>query len=587
MGYYRLDHASYGKTTHSKGAAAKNIAYNAREEAVKAAKEITSHAETIIGYNAREDVTNAVRSHIIPIDPKEAQTWFSEQERSDRKNARMLDRLILSFPRSFSLQQCIETAVDFCQTVTGNKVPWHIGVHYEDDQREQQDWNPHCHIGIRDRHVQTGRRCLYTSAGSRERAELAEKGIKAWSTKAFREEWENTLNRAFERYNIPDRVDCRSYRDRGIDKVPGVHLGPKANALKRKGIQPKTKQAKKTKVRIDRSIFDNGSRAQHNEQLQKDSPKPQKDIHPWLARLREQQTETRKAMYAEQKRDRDALRAVHNKEIAEHKKWAKTLYTAARKAALAETKASMEDRWKAARRIKKREERNAAMATLKLHQKVLYANMNAKHVMQARKTKDDAYAKMRESQIKARADLREQHAAEYNALNRQHLAEQLGKQEEIRRAHAVSGFRRGGMAQQQAAAINLLRQYSRKAPPVQAPELIRAYYRISHIEGGKREALRRSLDAGRQSNLIAAMPRSRHPSQARGAMQPVQDSNQRAREALLTGQHITNGERLNASPGLRARFEARDKKQTIESYWYYAAQHTASKGRGGGGGRSR
>lgn len=165
MGYFRLDHASFGKTKNKSGAAGKNIVYNQRS----AATELTSHAENIIAYNARDEVTSAVRSHIIPTDDREAKKWFLEQERADRKNARMLDRMIMAFPRSFSLEQCIKTAEDFCKTVTQNKVPWHFGIHYEADQKGKDDWNPHVHIGIRDRHIETGRRYLYTRRESSRR----------------------------------------------------------------------------------------------------------------------------------------------------------------------------------------------------------------------------------------------------------------------------------------------------------------------------------------------------------------------------------------------------------------------------------
>src|SRR5262245_54567933 len=107
MAIYSFNHDTFGKTTNVPGAAAKNAAYNARENETRLAS-LDSQAGANAAYNAREEATYAVRSHIIPPDPVEAEAWFREQEKYDRKNARMSDRFIGALPRELTPEQCIE-----------------------------------------------------------------------------------------------------------------------------------------------------------------------------------------------------------------------------------------------------------------------------------------------------------------------------------------------------------------------------------------------------------------------------------------------------------------------------------------------
>ena len=329
MAFYYLNHDSFGKTTNRAGAAAHNVRYNGdlsktqlneflstneqylaehgvhrpegeieahlaqlrqgRSPIGNAAHgtehELTRSAAANAAYNARDEATYAVRSHVIPSDPQEAQAWFQEQERGERKNARMSDRFIGAMPRSLSPEQCLDVAEDFCRTVTQNRVPWHFALHLELDKKNDPDWNPHAHIIFRDRDIETGKRFLHTTAGGKERKELDAKGIEWWDTTKLREAWADALNRGFERYHINDHADHRSYKKQGIDKTPGIHLGPKANAVKRKGLTPESKDFTKGKRRILYTGLDNGTRADHNEQLKQASQEPKRDIHPQLRLL--------------------------------------------------------------------------------------------------------------------------------------------------------------------------------------------------------------------------------------------------------------------------------------------------------------
>ena len=127
------------------------------------------------------------RSHVIPPEPKEAEAWFREQEKGDRKNARMSDRFIGALPRELTPDQCIEAVEKFCREVTQDRVPWHFALHVELDKKNEPDWNPHAHIIIRDRDLRPA--AAFFTRRPDPGSAFAAKGIETWSTRDFREEW--------------------------------------------------------------------------------------------------------------------------------------------------------------------------------------------------------------------------------------------------------------------------------------------------------------------------------------------------------------------------------------------------------------
>ena len=50
-----------------------------------------------------------------------------------------------------------------------------------------------------------------------------------------RKEWESTVNKILEQKNISERVDCRSFAERGIDEQPTIHEGVYARVIEQRG----------------------------------------------------------------------------------------------------------------------------------------------------------------------------------------------------------------------------------------------------------------------------------------------------------------------------------------------------------------
>ena len=53
----------------------------------------------------------------------------------------------------------------------------------------------------------------------------------------WRAAWAAYTNRVLESAGRPERIDHRSYKRQGIDKIPSVHLGPAASQMEKRGIR--------------------------------------------------------------------------------------------------------------------------------------------------------------------------------------------------------------------------------------------------------------------------------------------------------------------------------------------------------------
>ncbi len=95
---------------------------------------------------------------------------------------------------------------------------WFAAIHDRGDDAA----NPHAHVVIRDRAIDSGKRVLKTS----------ERG----STERLRRAWELSVNAALECAGSNARVSRESNAARGIEDVPTVHLGP-AEHIQARGLE--------------------------------------------------------------------------------------------------------------------------------------------------------------------------------------------------------------------------------------------------------------------------------------------------------------------------------------------------------------
>lgn len=140
----------------------------------------------------------------------EARAWLNAQEEADRKNARVIDKVTVALPLELDAVQRVELVRAFAAEVTQGRVPWLAAVH---DQDRDAD-NPHAHVVLRDRDLETGKMALRMSQSG--------------STEMLRETWERVCNAALERAGVNDRIDRRTLEAQGIERAPTKHIGPQA-----------------------------------------------------------------------------------------------------------------------------------------------------------------------------------------------------------------------------------------------------------------------------------------------------------------------------------------------------------------------
>jgi hypothetical protein len=156
----------------------------------------------------------------MPSDPLEARAWLDQQEAADRKNARVIDKVMIALPIELTHEQRVELTRDFAESMSQGRASWILGIH---DGPGDAD-NPHAHIIFRDRDFETGKRVM----------QLSEMG----GTQRLRIAWEEHANAALERAGHDARIDHRSLEAQGIDREAGIHVGPNARVLEEKGERP-------------------------------------------------------------------------------------------------------------------------------------------------------------------------------------------------------------------------------------------------------------------------------------------------------------------------------------------------------------
>lgn len=132
-------------------------------------------------------------------------------------------------------EQQVAAARDYVRQIVGDKHPYSLTMH-------DNKGNPHCDLmwttSVLDG-IERPPELFFKRAAPRgedparggcRKINYDRKGIAA-----MRASWTTVANRHLEAAGSNVRIDHRSYKDRGIDKAPGVHLGRKAHRLEKVG----------------------------------------------------------------------------------------------------------------------------------------------------------------------------------------------------------------------------------------------------------------------------------------------------------------------------------------------------------------
>jgi hypothetical protein len=190
-----------------------------------------------IRYIARPGAVSHVLAERMPEDKGRAQRWLRAAEKADRKNARVADKLVIALPRELTADQNLALVRAFAERLTKGRASWFAAIHARGKDRD----NPHVHLLVRDRDVQTGERVVMFSAGPKEVSQRAAKGQSAPTTlNQIRELWEHEANAALAAVGRRERIDRRRLLAQGLARAPQVHEGPNIRAMHDRGYRPRS-----------------------------------------------------------------------------------------------------------------------------------------------------------------------------------------------------------------------------------------------------------------------------------------------------------------------------------------------------------
>jgi hypothetical protein len=176
--------------------------------------------------------------------PEGAPEWMAEREKlwnavekvEKRKDSQLAFSYRITLPREFSREQQVKLIEDWCEKRREKGFVCDWGLHNEkaSDGGEQ----PHAHILVTTRPVDAEAASGFgkkpDTAGKFSGRGAVGKGGKD-DLKAERQAWEEQCNGALEAAGIGERIDCRSLKDQGIERLPEPKIGPAANAMRKRG----------------------------------------------------------------------------------------------------------------------------------------------------------------------------------------------------------------------------------------------------------------------------------------------------------------------------------------------------------------
>ena len=153
-----------------------------------------------------------------------AKLWNTVEAKETRKDAQLAREVEVSLPHELSHEQRRALLASFAQDRYVSK-GMIADISYHAPGKGGDDRNYHAHI-------------LLTLRPINDHGEFANKN-RDWNHKhnlvQDREAWAAALNQALERVGSQDRVDSRSFEERGMPQKPTKHLGPDATEMERRG----------------------------------------------------------------------------------------------------------------------------------------------------------------------------------------------------------------------------------------------------------------------------------------------------------------------------------------------------------------
>lgn len=166
--------------------------------------------------------------------------WNAVEAAEKRKDARTAREIIVALPDELTAGERRELATEYAEYLSDlYGVAVQLDLHAPDKQGDSRNWHAHLLLTTRELTLTADgpelgpKSTLELSDTDRKKRGL---GRARAELERIRETWADMQNAALERANRPERVDHRSFKAQGIDRIPQIKMGQAANALERKGI---------------------------------------------------------------------------------------------------------------------------------------------------------------------------------------------------------------------------------------------------------------------------------------------------------------------------------------------------------------
>lgn len=175
--------------------------------------------------------------------------WNEVEQIEKSKNSQLAREIDIALPVELNEQQQIELLRKYVIDNFSSK-----GMVADAVIHNKKDGNPHTHIMLTMRPFdengewgakakkeyildKDGNKTYSKNGNAKSRKIESTNWNKKETLEKWREQWGIYANKALEKANRKERIDHRSYEERGIEKVPTRHEGPTVRAMETKGIK--------------------------------------------------------------------------------------------------------------------------------------------------------------------------------------------------------------------------------------------------------------------------------------------------------------------------------------------------------------
>ena len=167
-----------------------------------------------------------------------AELWNSVEQVERRKDAQLARELQLSLPHELTDDQRLKLVRDYVQEqFVSQGMIADFAIHHPDKQSDERNHHAHVMLTMRD--------LSPDGFGKKNRDWNKPEMLNQW-----REQWAHHQNRELERHGHNDRVDHRSFEERGIDQEPTQHMGQNVHQMEMRGEFTRVGE-KNRKIQID------------------------------------------------------------------------------------------------------------------------------------------------------------------------------------------------------------------------------------------------------------------------------------------------------------------------------------------------